>query len=231
MASVFAEAQEKLFKQYRVRLEFRDRIYGGVPGDPEIIEGWLRSKAGITQDVEVRNAVLRTLSELGHELSAEDSYDEISRAVKEVADSRQVNRFKRDDQGLYIEARQVKAMLKECCNIMFAGDRWGKTKKGPKNFLSERIFVRPDRIHLGVAEPSGVETFVCHTVGPRGPMSSLNAVEYVKRPSAELVVWSLNDEVTEEQWGAIWVAAQENGLGARRSQSGGQFDVTLWERV
>lgn len=229
--SVFARQQETLFQEYRVRLEFRDRIYGGCPSDPKIIEGWLRSKAGISVETEVQQAVLRTLRELGHDIDPDATYEQVSEAIREVADERQVNRFKTDDDGLYVEGRQVKAMLKECCNIMFAGERWGRTKKGPRNFLAERIFVKPDRIHLGALAPSGIDTFVCHTVGRDGPRSSLNAVEYVVHPTVEFVVWSLNNEVTEDQWASIWVAAQENGLGARRSQQGGQFDVTLWERA
>lgn len=40
-------------------------------------------------------------------------------------------------------------ICKECVNILFAGNRWGPTKKGPKSFTAERVFPWPDRIYLG----------------------------------------------------------------------------------
>lgn len=228
--SVFNKERDNLFTTYDVELTFRDKLLGGVPKDPEIIEGWLRAKAGIEDTEEIRRALLRTLVELGAEVRPDMSYEELREASKSLAAIRQTNGFKRDDKGLYIEDRQVKAMIKEAVNILYAGERWGQTRKGPQSFTAERVFVEPAHIHLGRQDPDGVETMISHLSGPKGPYSSIGYNEYVRHPVLHFSVISLRNELSPDKWPAIWVLAQENGLGADRSQSFGRFDVTKWEQ-
>ena len=47
------------------------------------------------------------------------------------------------------QVKTQEAALKESVHILYAGDRWGKTKKGPKSFVAERVFLEGDRIYLG----------------------------------------------------------------------------------
>src|SRR6266496_841962 len=165
MSSVFAAQADNVYARYFVRVEFRDRVMGGVPRDPKIIEGWLRSKAGIDDTEELRQVTIRTLVEQGVEVPADATFEDIMKASEQIAATHQTNGFKRDSDGLYLESRQVKAMLKEMVNIWFAGEKaekWGRTRKGPKGYLAERVFVNPDRIHLDREEPDGVELFIGH---------------------------------------------------------------------
>ncbi len=229
--NVFADQFSSLFSTYHVALQFRGKLLGGIPNDPKIIEGWLRAKAGITDQEEIRNAMLRTLVDLGAEVSPSMSYEELVKASESVAAMKQTSGFKRDENGLYIEGRQVKAGIKESVNILFAGERWGVTKKGPKNFTAERVFVNPERIYLGRNEPDGIEMSMVHLNGPQGPRSSLNYSEYVQEVTISFDVLSTKDEVKEEQWPSIWLHFGENGLGATRSQSYGRFDVIKWEKA
>lgn len=217
-----------VFTIYHARLTFRARLMGGIPKNPKIIEGWLRSKAGIEQEEEIRRATLRTLLELGAEVSPSMSFEELERASEALAVERQTNGFKLDGSGLYLESRAVKAMLKESVNILYAGTRWGKTQKGPKSFFAERVFISPDRIPLGRAEPDGVDLFIGHVSGPKGPQSTLTYHEYVEQATIELDVLVTKDEVSKEHWPEVWVHAQENGLGALRSQGFGRFDLEAW---
>lgn len=219
-----------VFTTYRLRLRFRDKLMGGTPKDPKIITGWLRSKAGVTNENEIRNMMLRTLMELGADVKPGMDYDELVEASEALA-SNQATGFKRDDAGLYIESRQVKAMLKECTNILFAGVRWGKTKKGPKAFVAERVFVNPDRIHLGADEPDGVDLLTAHLSGPQGKQSVLKQYEYVQGTEIEFEVMVAEDAISQDNWAQVWILAQENGLGALRSQGHGRFDVEQWERA
>lgn len=244
--SIFADRHTSLFTTYRVALTFTGKLMGGVPKDPKIIEGWLRSKAGISDTDEVRQALIRTLVELGADVSGGETFDELVAASEALAAQRSTNGFKRDERGLFIEARQVKAMLKESVNILFAGERWGRTKKGPKSFTAERVFVRgvhddtPERIHLDRAEPDGVEMVIGHVTGPQGPRSTLGYHEYAEHAHIEFLVDStdkapggatVEDCIDAEHWPLIWVHAQANGLGALRSQGHGQFAVTAFDRV
>jgi hypothetical protein len=229
----FDEDYAKLFKTRRATIQFRDKIMGGTPCDPEIIRNWLLTRPGLVKDeVHHRQLLMQTLVERGVEnISDEMSYDEMLSAARSVADLTHLNGFKRGPDGLYIEGRQVKAMFKESTNILFAGESWGKTRKGPKNFLAERIFVEPDRIYLGVREPSGVELFIGHVSGPRGAQSTLTHHEYVERPQIIVDCVCTRDAITADQWREIWLHAQHNGMGALRSQGFGRFEVVDWQEI
>lgn len=241
------DTETSMFVTYSATLRFRDRLMGGTPKNPRIIEGWLRSKAGIDQEEEIRRATLRTLLELGADVTPDMSFEELERASEALAASRQTNGFKVGEQGLYLESRTVKAMLKESVNILYpyGSGKWGSRKttdrktgeekdtggKGAKSFIAERVFVSPDKLYLGRAEPDGVEMFIGHVTGPKGPQSTLTYHEYVEGAAIDLSVMVLRDEVRAEYWPEIWVHAQENGLGALRSQGFGRFDIERWERV
>lgn len=238
---VFDEYRSEVFAAYSVELEFTDKIMGGIPKDPKIVQGWLRSKAGITEARELFQVTARTMEENGTslgvsptalaEMDTDEMYHVIEQASEDFAALKSTNGFKVDDDGLYIEDRQIKAMLKESTNVLFAGERWGKTKKGPKSFVAERVFVRPGRIHLDRDEPDGVELVVGHVSDKMGKRSTLTYHEYVERPTIRFELEVLRDELTPKQWGELFLHAQSNGLGALRSQSHGRFEVTKWERV
>jgi hypothetical protein len=221
----------KLWTTYHARLAFRDKLVGGVPKDPRLIEGWLRTRAGIEDPQELRLAVLRTLSEVAANGDGA-SHDDIDDVATAVVSQKRTTGFKCEPQyGLYVEGRQIKAMLKESTNIVFAGERWGPTRKAARSFFAERVFVDPDRVSLGVTEPSGVETVIGHISGPTGPRSTLSNYEYVVQPVIAFRVLVLRDCIEAEQWREIWCLAQENGFGTLRSQGYGRFDVVEWDRM
>jgi hypothetical protein len=217
-----------LWRSYRARLAFRDKLIGGVPKDPKLIEGWLRGRAGIDELQDLRLAVLRTLEEVGDGTTDVSNGDGVAQAAV-LASQKRTTGFKVAADGLYVEARQVKAMLKESTNIVFAGERWGPTKKASRAFFAERVFIEPDKLMLGVQEPTGVELVVGHIGGPMGPRSTLTNYEYVDRATVEFRVLVLRDCISAEQWRDIWSHAQENGFGTLRSQGHGRFDVVEWE--
>lgn len=235
---IFDDQTSDLFITYRARLTFRDRVVGGTPSNPKLIEGWLRSKMGVTQDSEVRELTIRTLIELGvdPEVFETDRVDEISfatlqQASETIAKKSNTTMFKRDLDGLYLESRTVKAMLKESVNVLYAGDRWGVTKKGPRNATAEWVFVDPDHILLGVMEPTGIDLSIGHISGPQGPRSTLDYYEYVERATIQFEVRVLKDRVNGTTWPEVWRYSQESGLGSKRSQGFGRFDVVAWDRL
>lgn len=226
-AKIFGTAAD-LWTIYGARLAFRDKLIGGIPKAPNLIEGWLRARAGVDDVQDLRLAVLRTLEEVGSATSEASTEDGLAHPTL-LASQKRTTGFKVGDAGLYVEGRQVKAMLKESTNIVFAGERWGPTKKASRSFLAERVFVEPDRIMLGVAEPTGVELVVGHIAGATGPRSTLTNYECVERPEIEFRVMVMHDCIGAAQWRDIWTHAQENGFGTLRSQGHGRFDVIEWE--
>jgi len=220
----------ELWATYKATLAFRDKLIGGVPKDPRLIEGWLRAKAGLAGGQELRQALIRTLGEIGVSAHEDASDAELAEASSALASQRRTTGFKFDADGLYVESRQVKAMLKESTNIVYAGERWGPTRKAARAFLAERVFVDADRLLRGVQEPSGVEQVIGHVAGPTGPRSTLGYFEFVCRPMLSFRVLVLRDCIAPDQWQDIWAHAQENGFGALRSQGHGRFDLVDWRR-
>lgn len=224
-----------IFSNYLVVLQFRRRLMGGIPKNPQLIEGWLRARAGIDQQDEVRRALLRTLLELGAEVSPDMSMEQLDEASKALAAERNTNGFKQEDSGgLYVESRIVKSMLKECIAVLYPKERWGKTLKGPQGYAAERIVPAEEEIYLGRTEPDGIELHVAHLSGPKGPYSAVNYVEYVDRPRLEFTLKVLNRweaDIPANVWPEIWEYAGEFGMGAMRSQGHGRFDCERFERI
>lgn len=230
VTGIWDAEEAQLFTRYQVSLTFTGRVLGGVPQKPEIVESWLRQR--ITGgDEEVRTVMLQTLDDLGMDVSEGMTMEQLHAVAKDVAAKQHGNTFRRDEQGLFLSAYQFKAALKENTNILFAGSRWGVTKKGPKSFLSERVFIDQDRVYLGREEPDGMQLQIGHVTGPQGPKSTLTYYDYCNQPSCVFSVSSMKDEVTLEQWRDIFLSMQRNGVGALRSQGYGQFRVTAFEKL
>ncbi len=221
---------EGLFTRYRVAIQFTGQVMGGVPQKPEIIESWLRQRI-LGGDEELRLALLKTLDDLDIDVPAEATREEIIEAAKQIAATRNGNTFRRDENGLFLAAYQIKAGLKESTNILFAGERWGVTKKGPKSYLAERVFVDSERVHLGRLDPDGTHMQVGHVTGPKGRRSTLTYYDYCVQPTCEFVVSSLQDSITFDQWRDILRTMQREGLGALRSLGYGQFKITGFDKL
>lgn len=229
--------QSTLWTRYRTQIQFRDKIMGGIPRDPKLIEAWLRTKAGLDEG-ELRISLIRTLTEMGVDVNPTMSLEDMERASEKVAGLKETTGFKRDEEhGLYIESRQIKAGMREAVNILHAGDKeWAKhvnnpTRKGAKSFFNEHVFVNPDKIYLGRTDPDGIDMVVGHVTGPQGPRSTLGYHEYVKEPLIEFHVMVARDLIPTEWWPDLWEFMQENAFGALRSQGHGRNDVMMWEEV
>lgn len=242
---IFKDQSE--FATYRAVLQFRGKIVGGVPRNPKVIEGWIKKKMGVTDEPELRSMVIRTLQEMG--LAADESMTEaqLMELYSQVASDaafQQANGFKRDALGPYIESRQVKAMIKESTAILFGKERWGPTYKGAKGYTAERVFpAQNDMIPLMRTKDGdllderfpetdlSMELVIGHIDGPKGPQSTLTYVEMAERPWIEIELMVLRDLITMDTWAAVWNFAEENGLGAMRSQGYGRFDVMSFDLV
>lgn len=226
--SIFADTS--VFTKYRVSIAFTDLVMGGVPQKPEIIESWLRSRI-LGGDEEMRIQLIKTLDDIGIEVPADATREQVIEAANTMAAMRQGNTFRQDDRGMCLGDYQIKALYKEATNILFAGQRWGATKKGPKNAMAEWVFVDEKRIPLGRIQPDGVHTQVGHVTGPKGPRSTLTYYDYCERAECSFTVSSLEDRVERGQWERILIAGEKLGLGALRSLSHGQFVVTAFDRL
>ena len=221
MTSVFASFEKKAWP---IRFEGALRIStiaGGTPTDERVAENWLKTKL-TDKDALIREAVAKTMAERG--ITADE-------ATKEVDSLKHLNGFKRDDAGLYIEGRQLKAALKEAVSVAVASGKlkqksWGETKKFITGYFPEHVFVLDDRLHLGVTEATGISQRFVHTWRGTG----IQYEEYVEDAKVSFTVVT-DHEFTDEQWAMIWLTGEQQGIGASRSQGFGRYEVTRWERA
>lgn len=198
------------------------RIAGGIPTDPKVAEGWIRTKLGEQSDDLIRAQVAETMVERG--VSAEE-------AVELVNTNRHLNGFKRDENGLYIEGRQLKAAIKEAVSCAVAVGKlpsrgWGATNKGSKAFVAEHICVVEDKLPLGLTEPTGIAQRFVHTHNGTG----IQYEEYCDNVEISFTI-TTDHKFPEEQWAMLWLTGEQQGIGATRSQGYGRYTVTRWEQV
>lgn len=194
------------------------RIVGGTPTDPDVASGWIKSRVSeLPKDDIIRDEVAKVMLERGVEMTE---------ALEAVNSNRHLNGFRRDENGLYIEGRQAKAMLKENFNIYAPKAKWGPSNKGTMSFIAEHLFVVEDKIHLGVDEPSDIQQRFVHTWRGTG----IQLEEVVDDAVLNFTVTS-DFEFTREQWANVWLRAQNNGIGASRSQGFGKFTVIKWDAI
>jgi len=232
--SVFAELAAQVYCHRWLATLSVPVLRGGVPSDPKVAEGWIRTKFG-DKDAVIRELVEETIAaRLGGGEPA-DRAVAVEQAIAEVADTRCLNGFKRTPDGeLYIEARQIKAMIKEAANIRWAKGRWGPTSKGTRSKVRSLPFssrIRIGKLRTFVDEVA--QDFVHSRFG-----AAIKYAETVWNATVQFTVnadWDLDAERAKDgeprSWGHLWVTAEQQGLGADRSQGFGAFQVTRWERI
>lgn len=213
-----------------VELQVRHRICGGTPKHPDTIQKWIDSI--ITDKSKTRELAERAKRDMG---VAEITEEQTAQMAKGSW-----NGFRADGQGLYVEARQVKALLKEAADPV--GKRFGIWALGKQ--VAERMFVEGREIYLGVQEPHGYAEGVIH-IDNRwgGSIAALKRVDYVERPRIQFNVKLLQmPYTTNAATGKKTIAAadllqallhygQDLGLGADRSQGEGQYDLLSMEVI
>lgn len=216
--SVFEHMRSKIWKhRYLVSLQVAN-LAGGVPTDPKVAEGWLKTKLAVDRDDLLKDLVAKTMVERG--MTVEE-------AIEEANQFRNLNGFKRTENGvLYVEGRQVKAGIKEAANIAWPKERWGPSKKGTRGFFAEHVFVEEDVIPLGVTAPDRIDQRFVQTF--RGTGISYDEIVEL----AELEFHVITDhEFKDDQWATLWLYGEEQGIGATRSQGYGRYSVVKFEDV
>jgi hypothetical protein len=194
---------------------------GGTPTDPKVAEGWLRTKLTDNRDDLIRDMVAQTMVDRG--VTADE-------ATELVDMNKHLNGFKRNDEGLYFEGRQLKAAIKEAASVARSVDklksRWGSTNKGVLGFVAEHIMVVEDTLQLGVTEPSRVlQSF------PKNPRTGQTGIQYTEIiDAAEFNFTAITDyKFSDDEWAMLWLTGEQQGIGASRSQGYGRYEVTKWE--
>lgn len=209
------------------------RICGGTPSDEKTAEAWIRSKL---KDTRSKTEIQAMVDELKNDLGNLD--DAVKQAAKDLAG---LNVFKRTQEGiLHMEGRQLKAALKEGVSVAANAGKlttkgWGKPdnaayKKQIKGWFPEHVFVEQTELPMfrengqPFKEPDGVLQKFVHT--HRG--DAIGYEEYCDNVTLKFTV-KTDYEFSDRDWAMIWLTAQEQGVGASRSQGYGIYEVVKWE--
>jgi len=210
-------------------------LAGGVPSDPKVAEGWLKTKLTNNRDDLVREMVADTMAARGVDANA---------AAKIVDEMKHTNGFKRDDDTgqLYIEGRQFKAALKEAVSIAAASGKiamqgWGMTNKFIQGYTTEHIVVMDERLPLYLPDALGVPAPVTEPdqivqsfpKNPRTGQTGIQNTEVLFNARFSFTL-RMDHDFTTEQLAMIMLTGQEQGIGASRSQGYGRYTVTRWDR-
>jgi hypothetical protein len=235
MTSVFSAHMNKVWSHRYEGTILTRNIAGGTPSDPKIAEGWLKTKLTDKKDKDdlIRDMVAEVMVERGIT---------VDEATTEVDMLKHLNGFKKNDTGLYIESRQLKAAIKEGASVARATDnlkdRWGATRKGCLGFVAEHIMVVEDLLQLyrldadgnkvHLTEPDDVLT--SFPKNPRTNQTGIQHTEILREAFFDFTVIS-DYEFTDAEWATLWLTSEQQGVGANRSQGFGRYEVVRWDRV
>lgn len=137
------------------------------------------------------------------------------------------NTFEVDKDGLFIEERNVKAMLREAGMITTVGKR-----AGFGDFVRSGVFAKPEKIHLKrdestIKKPDGYIDRIVLTKGRCKNRCALKRLDFVTQPHIDFELWVAAVALSDEEVQSLFLLGQEVGLGACRTQGFGKFDATV----
>jgi hypothetical protein len=220
-----------LWKRAHVVLSIKNRVIGGTPTDPKLIEGWLTKNMPAVKAEERKALAEKTLEQV------KDATDEFAGGMWTT--------FKKDELGPYIESRQIKAMFKESANvlreILIRNEKKSGTKSrftNLKSRVAERLFLEHDCIYFNrddavLSRVDGNEERAISVMTAQGPRSALKRYDFIAAPATvEFTLRWLDDGVVDlELIKTLLEHASWNGMGADRSQGNGLFEIDSIEML
>jgi hypothetical protein len=210
--SMKAKAEQEHWRKLRVVIKLREKMHAGKPAQLDAANAMLKAR-GLEEVVEAREAV-RPVEERAEEIIDEGLCEFHRREGKP---------------GIWWPSNHFKACIKENWSVL----GYRVEHRGSRGALAEGVFVcgidpnDRDWISLGDS-PDGIDQNVSHTVGPRGPQSSIKRNEFIVGRQFECEVWIANAiamKLPDAAFADMLLHAQEHGIGANRSQGIGKFDI------
>jgi len=210
------------YERYKVKLEFVKPVVGGLPKNPNVIDAWINSRLPPEEAPAM----------------AEKIKDEVN--ASEEADKKWVG-FKEDDKGIYLEDRNIKAMLREAATTLQLLS--GKGSVARKQAFQHALTIEPYRIHFmrngkTIKEPDEQQERTIHVMTRLGPRDSLKREDVINPPATmefemKIVIPREHKHamLSESDLRDMLEVGQDIGLGGSRSQQFGKFKVVKFEKM
>ena len=212
---------------YEVEIEFVKPVVGGIPKSKDVLAAWVESRArkkGKTPE-EIQKLIEKIHGEVY--ISEDELEGEIDKITEKVWLT-----FKADREGLYLEDRNIKAMLREAATTMDLFRGSGSTRR--KQRFQHGLTIRPYRIRFYrdgkvIKDPEDTQDRPVIIEYWGQTMAALRREDLVlpgARMKFYICVYAGGDQpIKKEHIEDMMDLAQEMGLGAARSQGFGKFRV------
>ena len=239
-----------------VEIQFLDSILGGNPKSPEVFRSHIEARLRREAKAAVKRGDTPPSEERIQEIIAR-SMEEMFGSDVDTTISQQEEKahttFKSNEHGPYIESRQVKAMLREMMSTLGITQSKRGSKQTYQHLLAvqacdeigdplEGELVNQLNFHRDgeyIDEPDDYVQLVAHVVGPQGPRSCIKHHDRIFEPSIRFLVRApanmpktrATAVLRDDDIVKMLSHAQNDGLGACRSQAYGKFKITRLERL
>ncbi|OPX65636.1 MAG: hypothetical protein A4E30_00307 [Methanomassiliicoccales archaeon PtaB.Bin215] len=222
MRMMIDEKEEKkmseAFVKYKIKAKFVDRLMGGLPGNPELVDVFLAQKKLLPGEKESAERMLN----ISQNMATVEGVEEIMSNI-----------FARDEIGLYLNAYQLSAALKEAAYVQKSV--WPTAMKRGVRVLPSKLYLKRDGAYI--EKPDGEEQFVSHLEEVRTgrPYSAIKKVEFLNQPEFEAEIWVANVTgkgapkplINEETMRLLLDHVQMAGIGAMRSMGFGMCEIAM----
>jgi hypothetical protein len=259
LTSVFGqEVENKLYNKVKLTIDFVDKILAGIPQSGNMLDYFISTKHMSDAEKEDFIARIRA-GDLTDEEKAEIKETNWTTFERDregyltiwANNAKAMIRECISTLGMYMERKAVmkkgeeKASAKQTFQHGISvestnpGDLVrlrlltdGKYQRKDLGNTRSETFWMPfeDGKFVSVKEPHGYVDRVKHISDASGKRSAIGRHDFMDRPRIELIIkWIANEVYSLDDMKNIWFVAQDDGLGASRSQGFGKFKVTGWE--
>lgn len=212
---------------YEVEIEYEKPVLGGIPKAKDVIAKWVESRA------KKKGRPPEEIQKMVEKIS-----DEVYISGEEEVE-RLWTTFKADENGLYIEDRNIKAMLREAATTL--GYFRGQGSMQRKQTFQHGLVIKPYKVRFYrdgevIKEPEATQERPVLIDYKGTPMAALKK-EDVILPGARSKFYIAvidNDAFKRDDFVNMLELCQEIGIGAARSQQFGKFriiDISEGKRI
>jgi hypothetical protein len=208
----------KMFKLYKVAMEFENRVCGSVPLSKELVPIWLKSRMPKNKS--------------DNDRPVEEIEQEVLDSIQET-EERTTLGFQDQDGVLVVRGGTIKAHLKDCANQV--KDALKPQIKAFRAKVANKVYVDEYWIPIMrrdefVTEPDGSFEQPVHVMTAMGPRNALKQIQYVEKPVLSFTLKLLPDkEVTADALRSVFEYGSVHGYGGERGMGEGRYRFTMEE--
>lgn len=218
------EARSQHWRRLQITIQIREWLLAGKPASLDAASAMLRAR-GLEDQIEavadIEDPLLR--EQAAQRIASDEGLCEFSRRAGVP--------------GLWFPANNIKAGIKENWSVLGLMN----DIRGSRKAIAEGVFVfcansdsvpaaERDWVFLTDDMFPPVHVAVSHSIGPKGPVSSIKRHEYLVRPRIAFDLYvahfaSVETKLSDDDLAKTLIHFGEHGLGACRSQGFGKFDL------